>query len=84
VRGDAVEVRGQDDDRLAVRCVHVEPAVADRLLDDVVAEASQQPRQPRSGLALAPGGRVDVNEFAGEANLGERIKTIRLRHSPPD
>src|SRR5580765_6794380 len=69
----AVEMRGEDNGRLAQGGDHVESALVQRLFDDVVPQIAQRRRQKDCGVTFAAGRRVDVDELPGQLNLVQRI-----------
>src|SRR2546430_17673092 len=72
-RRHTIDVRREDDRRIVERGDDVEPAVADRLAFDRVAEALELRRQPCAGGLLASRRRIDVDELACEGDEIQRI-----------
>ena len=61
-------MRGQHDGGFARRGEHVEAGIVHPLLDDGEAESAQVLREPASGLGLAAGRRVDVDQGARQTD----------------
>ena len=72
-RRNAIEVGREHDGWIVQAREHIEASVGHGLPIDTVAEAFKSRCEPRTCLVLAPGCRIDVDEFSREGDGGQRI-----------